>query len=319
MKGHKAMGNTVIYGAGTYGRRVLECLKLLDKDSVDMFLVTKKHDEHFIENIPVYELPEVDEDTLAHYNIIVAVDERFHSDIKKAINERFHNKIIDNFIFYKKSDLDKLYRDTHPFDTDVFLSTIEPVSRLFGNERGTPIDRLYIERFLELQSRKLKNCKYILEVGEDIYSKRFFPDGKHDILDYSKGMDLTKEDTLPENKYDVFVCTQVFHQIYDVRSAIKGAYCLLKPGGVMLATVCGNISKLARNDEYDHYWGFTRISIEMLVKEAFGNDVEVESYGNIAVANAFIQGVSVEEMDSNLFDIQDEDFTICISVVARKK
>ena len=86
----------------------------------------------------------------------------------------------------------------------------------------------------------------------------------------------------------------------------------------MLATVCGNISKLARNDEYEHYWGFTNLSIGLLIQEMFGNDIEVESYGNVAIANAFIQGIPVEEMDSSLFDMKDEDFTICISVVATK-
>ena len=50
----------------------------------------------------------------------------------------------------------------------------------------------------------------------------------------------------------------------------------------------------------------------------FGNDIEVESYGNVAIANAFIQGIPVEEMDLSLFDMKDEDFTICISVVATK-
>ena len=190
---------------------------------------------------------------------------------------------------------------------------------MYGNERGTPVDRLYIDRFLKSQSIRLNRSGYILEVGEDVYSKKYFPNCKHDILDYSKGMDLTKMETLPQNKYDVFICTQVFHQIYDVKNAIKGAYYLLRSGGIMLATVCGNITKLARNEEYEHYWGFTRLSIGALVKEVFGNNVEIESYGNIAIANAFIQGISVEEMDLKLFDIKDEDYTVCISIVATKQ
>ena len=31
-----------------------------------------------------------------------------------------------------------------------------------------------------------------------------------------------------------------------------------------------------------------------------------------------VEGIPVEEMDLSLFDMKDEDFTICISVVATK-
>lgn len=317
MKGREPMHNTVIYGTGTYGKRVYECLKKINA-VISMFVVTSNKNEESIEGIPVYDISEVSGDVFVDAIVIVAVNEQYHDDIKKAIVKRFKNKILEHFIFYKKKDIDRLFRDTHPFDAGNFLLSVEPVSRLYGNERGTPVDRFYIERFLKTQSSRLKKTERILEVGEDTYSKQFFPNGRHDILDYSKGMDLTKEETLPENQYDVFICTQVFHQIYDVKSAIRGAYYLLKPGGTMLATVCGNISKLARNDEYEHYWGFTNLSIGLLIQEMFGNDIEVESYGNVAIANAFIQGIPVEEMDSSLFDMKDEDFTICISVVATK-
>ncbi len=317
VKGYNLMQNTVIYRTGTYGKRVLECLKI-KKTVVSMFLVTAKNNEKSVEGIPVYDLSEVDIKCFSDADVIVAVDEQYHEDIKKAVVERFDLKTLDHFCFFKKKDIDKLFRDTHPFDTRKFLWSVEPVSRLYGNERGTPVDRLYIERFLKMQSNRIKKRECILEVGEDTYSKRFFPNSKHDILNYSEGMDLTKEESLPKNKYDVFICTQVFHQIYDVKSAIRGAYNVLKPGGIMLATVCGNISKLARNDEYEHFWGFTKLSIGMLIKEVFGNDVEIESYGNIAIANAFIQGIPVEEMNLNLFDINDDDFTICISIVAKK-
>jgi len=318
VKGCNAMHDTVIYGTGTYGKRVFECLKKKDV-VVSMFLVTEKKNEESIEGIPVYDLSEVSTNIFADADVIVAVNEHYHDDIKKAVIKRFDEIILEHFVFYKKNDIDKLYRDTHPYDASSFLSLVEPVSRLYGNERGTPVDRLYIERFLKTQCGRLKKNGHILEVGEDTYSKQFFPNSRHDILDYSKGMDLTKKDTLPKNQYDVFICTQVFHQIYDVKGAIKGAYYLLKPGGIMLATVCGNISKLARNNEYEHYWGFTKLSIGLLTQEIFGSDVEVESYGNIAIANAFIQGIPVEEMDLNLFDIKDEDFTICIGIAATKK
>ena len=46
--------------------------------------------------------------------------------------------------------------------------------------------------------------------------------------------------------------------------------------------------------------------------------MEIEAYGNAMAATAFIQGLSVEEIDSTLLENKDEEFVICISIVARK-
>ncbi len=51
------------------------------------------------------------------------------------------------------------------------IRNLEPISRVFGFDRGTPIDRVYIEDFLE----KNKSCiqGVICEISEDTYSKKF--------------------------------------------------------------------------------------------------------------------------------------------------
>lgn len=310
--------NIAIYGAGIYGKRIFECLKR-ENIIVEMFIVTENTPaDSDIEGIPIYELSKIESTCFKDINVIVAVDERFHTAIKEHIINCLGNNALESFLFFKKGDIDKLYRETHPFDVLKFISSLDPVSRLFGNERGTPIDRYYIENYLKNASKDIDHTDLILEVGEDTYSKRFFPCSRHDVLDYSRGMDLTKQETLPKDKYDVFICTQVFHQIFEIRKALEGAYYLLKKGGVMLATVCGNITKIARNDEYEHYWGFTKKSIELLAKEVFKDNVQVENYGNSAIATAFIQGISLEEINWQLLDKKDEEFTICLSITAQK-
>ena len=312
------MKKIIIYGAGVYGRRVLESLRRKNVD-VSFFVVTHKQNNiSYVDGIPVYSLSDLNIDSIIEYNIIVATNELYFDEIKNSIKKNFGDLILNNVLFYKKSDIDRLYRETHPFEIKSFLSSCEPVSRFFGNDRGTPIDRYYIEKFLERESNRLDISGHILEVGDNRYSRLFFSQCENDILDYSKGMDLTKPDTLPKNKYECFICTQVFHQIYDVKRAIEGAYYLLKRNGILLATVCGCVSKLAKNDEYEHFWGFTCASIERLIKSSFGNQVEIEPYGNAMAATAFIQGLSVEEIDSTLLENKDEEFVICISIVARK-
>lgn len=312
------MKKTAIYGAGLLGKRVFSCFLKMNKD-VEMFIVTNRaNNPEEYEGVPIVEISNISKEILGELTIYVAVDEKYHKEIFDILNSKNAITDSDKVVFLKWNDIAELCRKSKPVDSNLFLKSLEPVSRFFGNDRGKPIDRYYIEKYLLDESLKLPITGTVLEVGEDIYSKRFFPHYSHDVLDYSAGMDLTNEETLPKGKYDVFICTQVFHQIFDVKSAIHGAYYLLKDDGVMLATVCGNITKIARNDEYEHFWGFTKPSIEKLVKNEFGPTVEVNTYGNCMAATAFIQGVSLEEVEKSLLDENDYEYTINISITARK-
>lgn len=215
-------------------------------------------------------------------------------------------------------------------DTQRFISNPEPLSRLFGLDRGKAIDRYYIDSFLKSESDKIKkdiSVSTTLEVAENTYSKQFFSqkDGatcRHDILRFDKGQDLTDIRTIPENEYDVFICTQVYNFIYDVKAAINGSYHLLKKGGYLLATVAGNISQVSRYDmdRWGHFWGFTYEGIRRQVAEVFGEEnVKVYPFGNSLAATAFIQGLAQEDLpDISLLDKIDEDYAIVIGVVARK-
>lgn len=201
-----------------------------------------------------------------------------------------------------------------------------PVSSVFGLDRGTPIDRYYIERFLEHHAGLIKGR--VLEIGECHYTKRF---GKsvesfevlHATPDNEAATivgDLTDTSTLPGGIIDCFICTQTFNFIFDVKKALVGAHHLLKPGGVMLATVAG-ISQISRYDmdRWGDYWRFTTASTQRLFEEVFKGGVEVESHGNVLAACAFLQGVAVEDLpDARLLDEHDQDYQMLITIVARK-
>ena len=202
------------------------------------------------------------------------------------------------------------------------------VSTLFGYDRGTPIDRFYIEDFLAKHATHIKGR--VLEVGEDQYMSRFGRDVAERVVLASPGArlqgsiieaDLTDLDTLPEQTFDCFICTQTLNFIFDVKSAIAGSCYLLKPGGVMLATVAG-ISQISRYDmeRWGDYWRFTTLSIQKLFEQVFGPEVIVTSYGNVLAACAFLQGLAVEDLpDVELLSAKDQDYQLVITVVARKK
>ena len=208
------------------------------------------------------------------------------------------------------------------------LSTAVPVSRVFGLDRGTPINRYYIEKFLAGRAEMIQGR--VLEVGDSDYSRRFGGDRveRFEVLHVSPedraatlNGDLTDPGTLPANAIDCFICTQTFNFIFDAQKAIQGAHYLLKPGGILLATVSG-ISQISRYDmdRWGDYWRFTTASVKKLFEPVFKGGLEIESYGNVLAATAFLQGVVIEDLpEQKLLDENDPDYQLIITIVARKE
>ncbi len=206
------------------------------------------------------------------------------------------------------------------------LARTKPISPLLGCDRGTPIDRYYIERFLEMNSPLIKGR--VLEIGESTYSQRFGGEQcvSRQVLHARPGNrsativgDLTDGATIPRDAVDCFICTQTFNFIYDVEKAVAGAHQLLAPGGVLLATV-GGISQISRYDmeRWGDFWRFTTASVQRLFTPLFTGGVEIKSFGNVAAACAFLQGVAVEDLpDRTILDENDPDYQVIITIIAR--
>jgi hypothetical protein len=216
-------------------------------------------------------------------------------------------------------------RMTHAADWQN-LRSVKPVSEQFGLDRGTPIDRYYIEKFLQSNAAHIKGD--VLEIAENTYSKKFGTQvTAFEILHYNNDNpqatiigDLTDTSTLPENKIDCFVCTQTFQFIYNFKDAIRGARHLLKKDGVLLATFAG-ISQISRYDmeRWGEYWRFTTLSAAKAFVEEFGiGKVKVDFYGNVLSAVAFLEGISAEELTPEELDFKDKNYEVLITLIARK-
>lgn len=207
------------------------------------------------------------------------------------------------------------------------LSTNRPVSSVFGLDRGTPVDRYYIEEFLASHAQLIRGR--VLEVGGSEYSRRFggAKVDAFEVLHARPGNpeatfvgDLTDPSTLPANSVDCFVCTETLNCIYDLGQAVSGAHHLLKAGGVLLATVPG-IGQISRYDmeRWGDYWRFTTAAAERLFGPVFAGGVEVTSYGNVLAAISLLQGIAVEELPNPaLLDERDPDYQLVVAVCARK-
>jgi glycosyltransferase involved in cell wall biosynthesis len=207
------------------------------------------------------------------------------------------------------------------------LRRLTPISRVFGFDRGTPIDRYYIENFLARNANDIRGR--VLEVGDDTYNRKFGGDRvtKKDVLHVSAQnprativADLATGDHIPSDSFDCIVLTQTLHLIYDVRGALSTLHRILKPGGILLVTVPG----ISQIDHYDWgetwYWSFTTRSARRLFEEVFPADrLEVQTHGNVLAATAFLHGISVEELCHDELDYDDPDYQVTIAVRAMKE
>jgi SAM-dependent methyltransferase len=205
------------------------------------------------------------------------------------------------------------------------LTRIEPVSRVFGFDRGTPIDRWYIERFLQQHARDIRGR--VLEVAEPTYTRHYggAEVTRSDVLHAAPGNpeatlvgDLVTGEGLPEAAFDCFVCTQTLHIVFNVPEAIAGARRVLRQDGVLLATLPG-ISQVSREDRrvFGDWWRFTADSARRLFADAFGAEhVEVTAHGNVLASAAFLYGFAAEELDEAQLAHRDPDFDFLMTVRA---
>jgi SAM-dependent methyltransferase len=207
------------------------------------------------------------------------------------------------------------------------LRRLDPVSRAWGSDRGTPIDRYYIEQFLK--SCETDIAGHVLEIGTDMYTRAFGQERveRSDVLHVSERnegvtivADLTRGQELPRDTFDCVILTQTLQFIFDVEAALASVRRALKPGGIVLATVPG-ISRISRHDmdRWGDYWRFTTLSVRKLFENAFPDGpVEVGSTGNVLSSIAFLHGLAAEELDSAELDHPDPNYELLITIRARK-
>jgi hypothetical protein len=206
------------------------------------------------------------------------------------------------------------------------LRSVEPISRVFGIDRGTPVDRMYIQHFLDSNKKHIKGT--LCEIADNEYSKKYGSDvNKYEILQFTDDnprativADLTDLSTLPHNKVDCFILTQTLNFIYDFKGAIKGLHFILKENGVALVTVAG-ISQISRYDmdKWGDFWRFTDQSIKKAFEEVFDQGkVEVIVYGNVLSAIALLEGISSEELSREELFHSDKDYQVTIAIKAIK-
>ena len=206
------------------------------------------------------------------------------------------------------------------------LATTTPISQDFGWDRGTPIDRFYVEEFLAKRAEDIAGR--VLEVGDDLYSRRFGgsrilrQDVLHVRADHPKATlvgDLAHADTLPREAFDCIVLTQTLQFVFELEGAVASLFAALKPGGVLLLTVPG-ISQVDRGEWRDvWYWFFTTVSVRKLFERRFPSEaLEITSHGNVFAAVSYLHGAALEEIDQRMLQVSDPAYPVIITLRAKK-
>ena len=207
------------------------------------------------------------------------------------------------------------------------LPRLNPISRIHGLERGTPIDRYYIEQFLAAHAQDIKGRT--LEMADPRYTRQFggAKVSQADVLHLVAGNpeatlvgDLATGEGIPTAVFDCLIVINTLFLIYEVRAAIAHCYQALKSGGVLLAHFPGICQRIPEDEAWaGDYWRFTSQSVRRLCEEFFPRDnVTVEVYGNVLVATAFLHGLAAEELNQEQLDYRDRDYEMLITVRAVK-
>lgn len=196
--------------------------------------------------------------------------------------------------------------------------SLAPLSAKFGFDRGTPIDRLWIENFLET------NCHFItghvLEITDATYTKKFGQAKISDVLDINPKNtkaniigDLRNLKNIKNNTYDCIILTHVLGLIDDLPSAVSEIHRILKVGGTVLVT------SSCLSPDYDHqaYWRFTENGLRYLFDKKFS--VTTNSYGNVLAGQAFWVGMSQQDLTAEQLNFNDPRYPCVVTLCATKK
>lgn len=207
------------------------------------------------------------------------------------------------------------------------LDRATPVSRHFGYDRGTPVDRRYIEQFLEAHRADIQGR--VLEVGDNAYTRQFggervtLSEVVHispDVPGVTYVADLADGVGLPSDTFDCVICTQTIHLIFDIQDAVRTLHRILKPGGVLLITVPGVSSVDGGEWGGNWLWSLTQAALDRLLGLAFRkDDCEFTTYGNVYAAVAFLHGLAQEEVDLAKVDARDGQYPMIVAARAAKR
>ncbi len=201
-------------------------------------------------------------------------------------------------------------RMLHPRWAYLISRSTDPLSPAVGLDRGRPIDRYYIDRFIEANRALIRGR--VLEIKDLEYTSKF---GKGvtqaDVLDVNRENtaatvldDIRSLSTIPDESYDCFIITQVLQYVDDLPAAARAIHRVLRPGGAALITL-PTVGKLDGQEDHvsGHFW-------------RFGDRLRIDAWGNARVGMSFLAGLAIEDLTPRELETSDPNYVCGVTVVA---
>jgi hypothetical protein len=205
------------------------------------------------------------------------------------------------------------------------LRRLEPFSAYYGFERGTPVDRFYIERFLARRAGDIRGR--VLEVGQARYAHAFSGSAADDVElvdndpsnpDATIVADLAEQGSLPAARFDCFILTQTLQLVGDLEAALENAWQALSSRGVLLVTMPG-LTRADPEHTGSDRWRVTAPGLDtVLARTCPDGRREVEAYGNLIAAVAFLMGLATEELEESELAVSDPHFSVVVCAWVQK-
>jgi len=201
------------------------------------------------------------------------------------------------------------------------MRRVVPFSKAFGFDRGTPVDRYYLDQFLDA-NRALITGR-VLEVQVSSYTRRF---GQGVVESHTVDInprfqatytcDLAQAPQIPDDYYDCVLAPNTFQHLLDLHAALKTILRVLKPGGTVLASAAALLPLIPEGGDY---WRLTPEGWRYVLEGEWPQcEISIQSYGSCLSAAAAMYGLALEELKSSELDAHDPRYPVLITIRGRK-
>jgi SAM-dependent methyltransferase len=201
------------------------------------------------------------------------------------------------------------------------MRRIAPFSTAYGFDRGTPVDRYYLNRFLDGNLTLITGR--VLEIQVPSYTRRF---GKGVIESHTVDInprfhttytcDLADASSIPTDYYDCFLAPNTLQHLLDLRAALRTMLRVVKPGGTLLASAAMLLPLIPEGGDY---WRLTPEGWRGVLEAEWPQcEIAVEGHGNCLSAAAAMYGLALEELKPAELDAYDPRYPVLITIRCRK-
>lgn len=201
------------------------------------------------------------------------------------------------------------------------LRRTTPFSSTFGFERGTPIDRYYLHRFLSQHRDAIAGD--VLEVQNRSYTERFGRDvTRTDTFDVVPQFSPTHccdfshcGEVIPGAAYDCLLLPNTLPHFRELDRALAHARRVVRPGGTILASAAG---LLPLTGDVPDYWRLSPDGWRERLRDAWpGAAIDVAGHGNCLAAVAAQLGLAVEELSEAELEVPDPRYPVLTTIACR--